>query len=190
MALNAEFLVKMPVSQKILVLAAVVAVLVLGYWVLIGSSLKSDLVRMQGELAQAKSDLAKLETVQKDKEKLDRELKEKERKLEKAKEKLPTETEMESLLMKINQLGQQNGIKFSNFKPMPERKEGNLYIEVPIQLRFTGGYLGIMNFFANVAGYERIVNFNGVAITGGKGGGRGSEVEVTCTASTYKFIGR
>ncbi|HUT55087.1 MAG TPA: type 4a pilus biogenesis protein PilO [bacterium] len=189
MALNAEFLVKMPVSQKILVLAAAVAVLVLGYWFLIGSSLKSDLERMQAELSQAKSDLAKLETVQKDKEKLDRELKEKERKLEKAKEKLPTETEMERLLLTINELGQQNGIRFSNFKPLAERKEGNLYIEVPIELKFTGGYLYVMNFFAKVAALPRIVNFNGVSITGG-GKGKTSEIDVSCTASTYKFIGK
>jgi type IV pilus assembly protein PilO len=188
MALNAEFIVKMPIAQKVLVLVGLILLLGLGYWFLIGSGLKKDLATAQTELQTKQTTLTKLRAVEKDKEKLDRELAEKERKLESAKKKLPTETEMERLLLDINDLGQQNGIKFATFKPAPEQRQGNLYIEVPIDLKFTGGYIYVMNFFYKVATLPRIVTFSGVSITGG-GRGKTSEVEVTCTASTYKFIG-
>jgi type IV pilus assembly protein PilO len=189
MALNAEFLVKMPVAQKLLVLAAIIIVLVLGYWLLIDNDLTKEYNSQKAELQRKKADLDKLKMVEKDKEKLDRELKEKERKLEKAKEKLPTETEMEKLLLTINDLGQQNGIRFQTFKPLKEENVQKLYIRVPIELKFSGNYLYVMNFFYKVTHLRRIVNFSGISMmsSGGKKKAT-SEVKVSCTATTYRFV--
>ncbi len=184
MALNADYFIKMPIHQKLLILAALVALLFLGYYFLIDSKLTEEYKRKQGQLSSKRSELAKLETVERDKEKLDRQLKEKQRKLEKAKEKLPTETEMEKLFITISELGQKNGIKFSNFKPQTERAHGNLYIEVPISLDFTGSYVYVMNFFYKATHLPRIVNFHGLGISSGK---KGNEISVKCTAVTYKF---
>ena len=189
MALNTDFLVKMPMSQKLLVLAAIVALLFLGYWLLFDNSLSDEYQAQTGILQDKKTQLKKLQTVEKDKQKLDRELQEKERKLEKAKEKLPTETEMERLLLTVNELGQKNGIKFSVFKPGGERKEGQLYIEVPIDLKFNGQYLYVMNFFYEVSILPRIINFSGISLSAGRKGGV-NDISVNCTATTYKFIGR
>jgi type IV pilus assembly protein PilO len=187
MALNTEFIVKMPIGQKLLVLVALILLIGILYWLMIASKLKEEYEQKENSLNDKRTELAKLETVEKDKEKLDRELKEKERKLEKAKEKLPTETEMENLFLTISDLGKQNGISFEIFKPLPERKQGDLYWEVPIELKYKGNYRYVMNFFYKVTHLSRIVNFGGVGITGAKGG---SDINVNCTATTYKFAGK
>lgn len=184
MALNSDYIVKMPIGQKLLILAALITVIGLLYYFLIDSALTKEYKDLQGKLQTKRTDLAKLETVEKDKEKLDRELKEKERKLEKAKEKLPTETEMERLLINVSDIGQQNGIIFKTFKPQAERKQKDgLYIEVPIDLNFSGNFKYVMNFFYKVTTLPRIVNFTGVNLIGGKG----SNITVTCKAVTFKF---
>jgi len=186
MALNAEFFVKMPIAQKILILAALIVLMILGYYFLWDADLTKDYEAKQSILSEKRAELAKLETVEKEKEKLDRELKEMERSLEKAKEKLPTETEMERLFLTISDLGKKNGVQFKVFQPKPEVNRNNLYTEVPIELQFTGNYVYTMNFFYKVTHLPRIVNFTGVGITQGKG----TEINVNCTAMTYKFLGR
>jgi len=184
MALNTDFIIKMPLLQKLLILAGVVTLTVLAYMFLMDSKLTQEYKRKQLELSGLRSELAKLETVEKDKEKLDRQLKEKERRLEKAKEKLPTETEMEQLLLTISELGQKNGITFKKFTPAGERSgEGGLYTEVPISLNFSGSYLYVMNFFYKVTNLSRIVNFAGLGMSASKG----KTIDVNCTAITYKF---
>ena len=186
MALNTEFFVKMPIGQKLLIVAALVLTIGLLYYLLIDSKLTKEYNDKQSQLTEQRTELAKLETVEKDKEKLDRELKEKERKLEKAKEKLPTDTEMERLFLNISEIGQQNGISFKVFKPLAEKKQQDLYIEVPIDLSFSGSYRYAMNFFYKVTTLPRIVNFTGILITGGKG----SEIAVSCKAVTFKFAAK
>jgi len=186
MALNTEFFVKMSIGQKLLIVAALVLTMGLLYYLLIDSKLTKEYNDKQTQLTEKRTDLAKLETVEKDKEKLDRELREKERNLEKAKEKLPTDTEMERLFLNISEIGQQNGIQFIVFKPQPEKKQQDLYIEVPIDLSFSGSYRYAMNFFYKVTTLPRIVNFTGIQITAGKG----TEIAVSCKAVTFKFAAK
>lgn len=187
MALNSEFIVKMPIGQKLLVLIALILLIGLLYWLLIASKLKEDYEAKDKSLKVKRTELAQLQTVEKDKEKLQREMKEKERKLEKAKEKLPTETEMENLFLTISDLGKQNGIKFAMFKPKPEKKEKALYVKVPIDLKFSGSYRYVMNFFYKVTNLPRIVNFSGIGIKSAK---KTREITVNCIATTYKFAGK
>ncbi len=186
MALNTDGLVKMPLIQKLIILVVIIILMAGGYFFFVHSKLAKELETAQQELVKQKAELAKLETVEKDREKLDRELKEKERKLEKAKEKLPTETEMEKLLLDISDIGKQNGISFEQFTPEKESAKENLYIEVPISLKFNGQYLYSMNFFYKVATLPRIVNFTGISI---KNSGKSADnlVDISCTAKTYKF---
>jgi type IV pilus assembly protein PilO len=184
MALNSEYIVKMPIGQKLLILAALITVIGLLYYFLIDSELTKTYKGLQDKFQEKRTDLAKLETVERDKEKLDRELKEKERNLEKAKEKLPTDTEMERLLLNISEIGQQNGITFRTFKPQPEKKQKDgLYIEVPVDLNFSGNFKYVMNFFYKVTSLQRIVNFTGVSMVSSKG----TDINVTSKAVTFKF---
>ena len=187
MALNTEFFVKMPRGQKFLILGVVVALLVLGYWFGIDTDLSEELDTKRQELAAKKNDLAKLETVEKNRKKLERELQNKELELEKAKEKLPTETEMEKLFLTISELGQQNGVTFTNFQPGKESTKSNLYIEVPIALNFNGSYPYVLNFFYEVTHLPRIVRFEGIKITPQS---NSNDINVSVTAKTFKFAGK
>ena len=187
MALNTEFFVKMPLGQKLLILAVVVALIVLGYWFGIDTDLSEQLDSKRDELAAKKNDLAKLETVEKNRKKLERELQNKELELEKAKEKLPTETEMEKLFLTISELGQENGITFQTFQPGTESTESNLYKVVPISLNFYGSYAYVLNFFYEVTHLPRIVRFEGIKISPK---GLGNEISVSVTAKTFKFAGK
>ena len=191
MALDTEFLVKMPLGQKLIILGVIVAVIGFSYWFFIDSKKKEEFSSLCKTLHDKEVNLASLRNQEQELNAIKKDIEIKKQELEGLKKKLPTGTEMEKLLLDINKEGESNGITFTDFRPTSERPaENNLYIEVPIKLKFRGNYRFVMVFFYNVTHkLERIVNFSGIHIQAprGKKKAKGSEVEVSCIATTYKI---
>ena len=108
-------------------------------------------------------------------------LQEAERNLQTLLRQLPTRTEMEALLVDINQVGVGRGLGFNLFKPGKE-VSGDLYIELPVEVKLTGSYHDFGGFVADVARLPRIVTVNNIVIQRPKKGRRvsqrGSEMQL------------
>src|SRR5215467_4934028 len=77
---------------------------------------------------------------------------------------LPNRSQMDALLVDINQAGLGRGLQFELFKPAPAETQREFYAELPIQVKVTGSYHD-MGAFASVVGQlSRIVTLNDVAI--------------------------
>lgn len=186
MALNMETIEKMPILQKALILAGVVLLLV-GLFYYFVEMPQGELIHQKDEDLCTKMNGVKQLSMQNQKlGVLKNELIPKyNRRKEDYQKQLPNNMEMEQLLQKINDLGLKHGIKATSFQLGKENKVGSLYLEVPIDMKFSGSFPYVMKFFYEVTQLDRIISFRGVAMKSSKSGG---EIEITCTASTYRFI--
>ncbi|MBK8115972.1 MAG: type 4a pilus biogenesis protein PilO [Candidatus Accumulibacter sp.] len=76
---------------------------------------------------------------------------------------LPNKSEVESLLVEINQAGMGRGLQFELFKPGAEQIK-DFYAELPINVRLTGTYHDFGAFAGDIGKLSRIVTLNNVAI--------------------------
>ena len=98
---------------------------------------------------------------------------------------LPLKDEVPSLLTSVSQAGKDSGLTFLLFEPRGEKKQ-DFYAEIPINMRLSGSYHDLGEFFDKLAGMSRIVNVKNFEMT--SKGAMSTELGINCTAETYKFI--
>ncbi|MDP2808608.1 MAG: type 4a pilus biogenesis protein PilO [Rhodocyclaceae bacterium] len=96
---------------------------------------------------------------------------------------LPNASEMESLLIDINQAGLGRGLQFELFKPGAEVAK-DFYAELPITLRISGGYHDLGAFAGDVAKLPRIVTLNDIDVAPAKEGG----LSLSAIAKTFRYL--
>jgi type IV pilus assembly protein PilO len=77
---------------------------------------------------------------------------------------LPNKSEIEALLVEINQSGMGRGLQFELFRPGAEVIR-DFYAEMPITVRLTGSYHDFGAFAGDIAKLSRIVTLNNISIT-------------------------
>lgn len=77
---------------------------------------------------------------------------------------LPDKSEMEALLVDINQAGLGRGLQFELFKPAANETIKEFYAELPVTIRVTGSYHDIGAFASDVSHLPRIVTLNDISI--------------------------
>ena len=97
---------------------------------------------------------------------------------------LPNKSEIESLLIEINQAGLGRGLQFELFRPGNEEFK-DFYAELPIAVRINGTYHDIGAFAADIAKLPRIVTLNNIAITPMKEGGL---LTLDATTKTFRYL--
>jgi len=97
---------------------------------------------------------------------------------------LPNKSEMESLLVDINQAGLGRGLQFELFKPGAEASK-DFYAELPITVNLTGSYHDFGAFAGDVAKLPRIVTLNDIKVAPDKKSGM---VTLTATAKTFRYL--
>ncbi|HMT79525.1 MAG TPA: type 4a pilus biogenesis protein PilO, partial [Azonexus sp.] len=83
---------------------------------------------------------------------------------------LPDKSEIEALLIEVNQAGLGRGLQFELFKPGQEQIK-DFYAELPITVKINGGYHDFGAFAADIAKLPRIVTLNNISIAPVKDGG-------------------
>ncbi len=97
---------------------------------------------------------------------------------------LPDKSEMEALLIDINQAGLGRGLQFELFKPAENETIKAFYAELPISIRVIGGYHDIGAFASDVAQLPRIVTLNDINITPGNDG----KLVLDAVAKTFRYL--
>lgn len=88
---------------------------------------------------------------------------------------LPNKSEIEALLIEVNQAGLGRGLQFELFRPGQEQIK-DFYAELPIAVKINGSYHDFGAFAADIAKLPRIVTLNNISITPVKEGDRKSVV--------------
>ncbi len=99
---------------------------------------------------------------------------------------LPNKSEVEALLIEINQSGMGRGLQFELFKPNPEIVK-DFYAELPINVRMTGSYHDFGAFAGDIGKLSRIVTLNNVAITANAQAKDGTLV-MDAVTKTFRYL--
>ncbi|OFZ98827.1 MAG: pilus assembly protein PilO [Betaproteobacteria bacterium RIFCSPLOWO2_02_67_12] len=97
---------------------------------------------------------------------------------------LPNKSQMDALLVDINQAGLGRGLQFELFKPAAAEVRGESFNELPIQLKVTGTYHDMGAFASDVGQLSRIVILKDVAMTAGKDG----NLVMDSVARTFRYL--
>jgi type IV pilus assembly protein PilO len=97
---------------------------------------------------------------------------------------LPNRSQMDALLVDINQAGLGRGLQFELFRPAPSEITREFYAERPITVRVTGSYHDMGAFASDVGQLPRIVTLNDVNIINE---GKGS-LAMDATARTFRYL--
>lgn len=97
---------------------------------------------------------------------------------------LPNKSEMEALLIDVNQAGLGRGLQFELFKPGTESVK-DFYAELPITIKLTGSYHDLGSFAGDVAKMSRIVTLNDIDIVESKDKGI---LSMSAVAKTFRYL--
>jgi type IV pilus assembly protein PilO len=97
---------------------------------------------------------------------------------------LPNKSQMDALLVDINQAGLGRGLQFELFKPAAQESAREFYAELPIQVKVTGTYHDMGAFASDVGQLSRIVTLNDVKIDAVKDG----SLVMEAVARTFRYL--
>jgi len=97
---------------------------------------------------------------------------------------LPNRSQMDALLVDINQAGLSRGLQFELFRPAASEAAREFYSELPIQVKVVGTYHDMGAFAADVGQLPRIVTLNDISIEAGKDG----NLTMDATARTFRYL--
>jgi type IV pilus assembly protein PilO len=97
--------------------------------------------------------------------------------------KLPGGSEIDALLVDVNQAGIARGLQFDLFKPAQQEKKVGFYAEIPINIKLTGDYHGMGGFVSDVAALPRVVTIGDMAIAHNKG-----VLTMEAVAQTFRYL--
>ncbi len=97
---------------------------------------------------------------------------------------LPNKSQMDALLVDINQAGLGRGLQFDLFKPAPQESMREFYAELPITLKINGSYHDIGQFASDIGQLSRIVTLNEIALTATKDG----TIAMDAVAKTFRYL--
>ena len=97
---------------------------------------------------------------------------------------LPNRSQMDALLVDINQAGLGRGLQFELFKPAAAETSREFYNELPIQLKVTGTYHDMGAFASDVGQLSRIVTLNEVSMEAQKDG----NLVMDSVARTFRYL--
>ena len=100
---------------------------------------------------------------------------------------LPNRSQMDALLVDINQAGLGRGLQFDLFKPAGSEIQREFYAELPISVKVVGTYHDMGAFASDVGQLPRIVTLNDVTIVADDKKGA-AQLTMDATARTFRYL--
>ncbi len=97
---------------------------------------------------------------------------------------LPNKSQMEALLVDINQAGLGRGLQFELFRPAQSETVRDFYAELPINVKVTGNYHDMGAFASDIGQLSRIVTLNDINLNVGKDG----TLTMDTIAKTFRYL--
>ncbi len=173
-----------PVSLKVAALAILFFTIIAGGYFLVWQEQLETLEKVRAEEETLKNSYLAKKRSAVNLPLLREQLKEIEKNLRVLLKQLPDKSEMEALLIDINQAGLGRGLQFELFKPAAQETINTFYAELPVSIRVTGGYHDIGAFTSDVAQLSRIVTLNDINLKPGSDG----RLVLDAVAKTFRYL--
>jgi type IV pilus assembly protein PilO len=163
-----------------------VAVSLVGIYLLVWNEQRPELQRRQAEEAQLRQEFKDKHSKAVNLEVYKQQLKDIERSFGALLRQLPGKTEVPSLLVDISQTGLAAGLQEKLFQPQAEQKK-DFYAELPIKIRLTGNYHSFGEFVSGIAALPRIVTLHDIDIKSDSKDAY-DQLSLELTAKTYRYM--
>lgn len=182
-----EKLLKLPLYQRLAIVAAVLLLIVGAVAWFLGMPAYQELTALKQEAQKLDEEIAQKSLVAGNLPKFKAEFAKMEKQLEKALTKLPNQSEIPSLLTNLAGLAKDNGLEVLSFKPKPEVPKG-FFAEVPADLSLRGNYHEVAMFANAVSDMPRIINLNNLSLGNPKISKNEAVLDVSCNVLTFRFV--
>ncbi len=173
-----------PIVPKVTVLLAFFLFVLFGGWWFVWSDQLADLERQQQEEQTLKQQFIDKKRQAVNLDLYTQQLEEIDRSFGALLKQLPNRSEIEALLIEVNQAGLGRGLQFELFRPGQEEIK-DFYAELPVAVKIVGSYHDIGAFAADIAKLPRIVTLNNIAIAPLKDAG---SLSLDATIKTFRYL--
>lgn len=182
-----EKLLKLPLYQRVAILAVLVVLLVGAFtWVALLPEYEK-IGEMDQELSRLEADLVQKQRIANNLPKFKAEFLKLEEQLKAALTQLPNKKEIPSLLTNLATIARDNGLDVISFSPRGEVSKG-FYAEVPGSVDLVGTYHQIAEFAQAVSKLSRIVNISDLELSSPKVEGDLAVLKIKCKVTTFRFV--
>jgi type IV pilus assembly protein PilO len=189
MDLSIEKIEKLPIKQKILLLALLLILEGAAIYYGLCQPRLEELSVRQTTLADLQKQILENRRISRNLPQYKSEYEQLKKDLDSALTELPNQKEIPSLLTSISNLGRGAGLDFLLFRPKSELPK-DFYAEVPVDIAVSGTFYNVADFFVAVANLPRIVNINNVSFSDIKSTGGRTTLKVNCLATTFRFLAK
>jgi type IV pilus assembly protein PilO len=180
-------LAKLPGAAKAAIVIGWLALMGVVYFVVFYGDLASSIKAAQNQEQKLHKELADARKAEfaylKDKD----ELEERQQRQSEINRALPTEKQVASFLIAIQNAANVSGVNLMAWTPQEERSE-QFYARVPMQLELTGRYHQVAKFFYQVGQLDRIINMENISITHPETVNEEVSVKVSVLATTFRMV--
>ena len=187
MALSDYSLKNLPRSIQIVIFAAVVAGLVLVFYLYYLKGLLEQRATLQAEVSRLESSVAQGRAIESRLERFKKDLAQLEERLAELRSILPAQKETPIILRSVQQMAASSDLKISKFTPQPVIPRA-FYVDWPIVIEVQGNYGGLGLFFEKIGQATRIINVGNISIKGIDGSTDPMRtLNASCTATTFVY---
>lgn len=179
-----EKVAALPSAHKALIIIGPIALMSILFYFFVYQSQETKLRKLKNTVAQEEKKLASLKQAAAQVETLEKTLAEAEAEFMKVAALLPDQKEIPSLLENISEIGAEVGLENILFQPQGEQAR-DFYASIPVRLDLAGSFHKLGIFFDTISKLNRILKVENIALTRQR---EGSNLSVSCTITTYRFI--
>lgn len=180
-----------PLGQKVLVMLLLIITMVIGFYFLHYQPYQDEVTNLNADLKKIQEDREEFEVLKNKRADVLSRLEKLKRDLLVAREQLPASAEVPSLLQRIHNQAKTAGLEITSFKRVPDESK-NYYTEIPVEMKLSGSFDELANFFYYLGRMTRIVNVRDITMTqSGKismsNSDETGELAVTARATTFMY---
>jgi len=178
---------KMPLGQKVGVVAGVVILLSAANWYFFIDPMQTQITQRQATLRALEDELIQKQSIANNLAQFKHEKEILERRLAQALTELPNEANIDDLIRSLSEIATKSGLTLNTIDPQAEQR-ASFYASIPIVMSVSGNYHEIGVFLDSLCKLARIVNVTNIKMSGAKMINEKLVVNASYVATTFRFL--
>jgi type IV pilus assembly protein PilO len=176
---------KLPSSSKVLLLALLLVLLGIAYYMVFHGPLTGEIEAAAGRKGQLEQELATAQGLQRKFVKLREEVEARKLVDQENMRILPADAETATTLAELNRVAELSGLSIQAVEPRPETS-AQFYYRIPVNLALSGRYHQLAKFFHNVSKLQRAINMENITLHDPVAHGENLILRVNVLATTFR----
>ena len=178
---------KMPLGQKVGVVAGVVILLSAANWYFFIDPMQTQITQRQGTLHALEDELIQKQSIANNLAQFKHEKEILERRLAQALTELPNEANIDDLIRSLSEIGTKSGLTINSIDPQAEQRQ-SFYASIPIVMAVSGNYHEIGVFLDSLSKLARIVNVTNIKMGQARVTNEKLVINANYIATTFRFL--